>query len=168
MLKEWILEHSRSVHSRCTIPKDHDRVGTHWRSDSWDGQIGERLPQIHCYRRRTQWKPQQLVDPFEFCWFRHDAHKASPWFQRSVVNLASPQESRGWSLLSKLVAKLFFIMVAMARFLVASLIWDITTTMDLTLIERGNLRKSVNCLLICGMSLTMNLVQNCSDQFGNS
>ena len=21
--------------------------------------------------------PQQLVDPFEFCWFRHDARKAS-------------------------------------------------------------------------------------------
>ena len=31
--------------------------------------------------------------------------------------------------------------------------------MDLTLIERGNLRKSVNRLFTCGMSLTMNLVQ---------
>ena len=40
--------------------------------------------------------------------------------------------------------------------------------MDLTLIERGNLRKSVNRLFTCGMSLTMNLVQNYSDQFGNS
>ena len=37
-----------------------------------------------------------------------------------------------------------------------------------TLIERGNLRKSVNRLFTCGMSLTMNLVQNYSDQFGNS
>ena len=35
-------------------------------------------------------------------------------------------------------------------------------------IERGNLRKSVNRLFTCGMSLTMNLVQNYSDQFGNS
>ena len=35
-------------------------------------------------------------------------------------------------------------------------------------IERRNLRKSVNRLFICGMSLTMNLVQNYSDQFGNS
>ena len=43
-----------------------------------------------------------------------------------------------------------------------------TTTMDLTLIELGNLRKSVNCLFTCGMSLTMNLVQNYSDHFGNS
>ena len=34
----------------------------------------------------------KLVDTFEFCWFRHDAHKASSWFQRSVVYLASPQE----------------------------------------------------------------------------
>ena len=40
--------------------------------------------------------------------------------------------------------------------------------MDLTLIERGNLRKSVKRLFICGMSLTMNLVQNYSDHFGNS
>ena len=35
-------------------------------------------------------------------------------------------------------------------------------------IERRNLRKSVNRLFTCGMSLTMNLVQNYSDQFGNS
>ena len=40
--------------------------------------------------------------------------------------------------------------------------------MDLTLIERRNLQKSVNRLFTCGMSLTMNLVQNYSDQFGNS
>ena len=32
----------------------------------------------------------------------------------------------------------------------------------------GNLRKSVNHLFICGMSLTKNLVQNYSDHFGNS
>ena len=68
----------------------------------------------------------------------------------------------------KLVAKFFLIVVAMARFLVASLIWDITATMDLTLIERGNLRKSVNRPFTYGMSLTMNLVQNYSDQLGNS
>ena len=36
--------------------------------------------------------------------------------------------------------------------------------------DRGGetLRKSVNRLFTCGMSLTMNLVQNYSDQFGNS
>ena len=88
--------------------------------------------------------------------------------QTSVVNLASPQECRGSSLSPKLVAKLFLIVVAMARFLVASITWDITATMDLTLIERGNLRKSVNRPFTCGMSLTMNLVQNYSDHFGNS
>ena len=134
-----IVEHSRSIYPWYMV------------SDSRDGQTGERRPHPHCHRRRTQRISWQLVDTFEFCGFRHDAHKASPWLQTSVVNLASPQESRGWSLLPKLVAKLFLI---------------ITTTMDLTLIERGNLRKSVNRL--CGMSLTMNLVQNYSDQFGNS
>ena len=40
--------------------------------------------------------------------------------------------------------------------------------MVLTLMERGNLRKSVNRLFMCGMTLTMNMVQNYSDQFGNS
>ena len=62
--------------------------------------------------------------------------------------------------------KLFLVLVA--SFLVASLIWDITTTMDLTLIERGNLRKTMNGLFIRGMSLKTNLVQNYSDHFGNS
>ena len=66
-------------------------------------------------------------------WFRHDAHKASSWLQKSVVNFASSQECEGLSLLSKLVANLFLILVAMVRFLVASL----TATMDLTLMERG-------------------------------
>ena len=36
--------------------------------------------------------------------------------------------------------------------------------MDLTLIERGNLRKSVNRLFTCGMSLTTNLVQELQRQ----
>ena len=36
----------------------------------------------------------------------------------------------------------------------------ITTTMDLTLIERGNLRQSVIGPIIRGMILTKNLVQN--------
>ena len=40
--------------------------------------------------------------------------------------------------------------------------------MDLTLIEQGNLRKSVKRPFMCGMSLTKNLVQNYSDHFGNS
>ena len=36
---------------------------------------------------------------------------------------------------------------------------DITATMDVTLMERGNLRKSVNGLFTCGMSLKTNLMQ---------
>ena len=41
--------------------------------------------------------------------------------------------------------------------------------MDLTLMERGNLRKSVNGLFTCGMSLTTNLVQKVTvAKFGNS
>ena len=48
--------------------------------------------------------------------------KASGRFQRSIVYLASPQESRGSSLLPKLVAKLFLVLVELARFLVATFI----------------------------------------------
>ena len=140
--------------------QDHDRIGSHWRSDSWNGQIGERGSHTPLHSRWNSGVSKQLLDPFEFCWFRHDARKASSWFQRSVVNLASPQEYRGSSLLPKLVAKLFLVLEAMARFLVASLIWDITATMDLTLMEIGNLRKQWMVLFTCGMSLKTNLVQN--------
>ena len=44
-------------------------------------------------------------------------HRAD--FKRSIVFLASSQESRGSGLLPKLVAKLFLILVELARFLVA-------------------------------------------------
>ena len=47
-------------------------------------------------------------------------HRAD--FKRSIVYFASPQESRGSSLLPKLVAKLFLVLVELARFLLASLI----------------------------------------------
>ena len=86
--------------------EDHTRRIIHWR---WNSSLSK-----------------QLVDPFEHSWFRHDARKASPWFQRSIVYLATPQEPRGSGLLPKLVAKLFLILVELARYLVASLIWDIT------------------------------------------
>ena len=42
------------------------------------GQTGERTPHPHCHRRRTRRVSWQLVDTFECCRFRHDAHKASP------------------------------------------------------------------------------------------
>ena len=45
-------------------------------------------------------------------------HRAD--FKKSIVYLASPQESRGSSLLPKLVAKFFLVLVELARFLVAS------------------------------------------------
>ena len=108
------------------------------------------------------------MDTLEFCWFRHDAHKASRWFQRSVVNFASPEEGRGSSLLPKLVATLFLILVAMARFLVASLIWDITATLDLTLMERVNLRKQWMVYLFVEWVSILIWCQSYSDQFGNS
>ena len=63
---------------------------------------------------------EQLVDTFEFSWFRHDASKASSRFETSL-NFSTVQEPGGYSLLPKL-AKLFLILVELARFLVASLI----------------------------------------------
>ena len=154
-----MFEHSRSIYSWHMVQKNHAGIGSYRRSDTRDGQAGERRPHPHCHRRRTQRISWQLVDPFEFCGFRHDADKASTWLQGSAVDLASPQGSGGQSVLWKLVAK-FLLVVAMANFLVASLLWDITTTMDLTLIERRKLRQSVIGPIIRGMILTKNLVQN--------
>ena len=159
--KERIQEHSRSIYPWHMVQKNHAGIKSYRRSDSRDGQTGERKPHPHCHRRRTRRVSWQLVDTFEFCGFQYDAYKASPWLQTSVVNLASPHESRGWSLLPKLVAKLFLIMVAKARFLVASLTtwhWSNGETCE----------NQWNCLFTCGMSLTMNVVQNYSDHFGTS
>ena len=107
------------------------------------------------------------MDPFEFGGFRYDADKASTWLQESAVDLASPQENGGQSALWKLVAK-FLLVVAMANFLVASLLWDLTTKMDFTLIERWNLWQTVNRLFICGINLTENWCTIYSDYIGNS
>ena len=41
-------------------------------------RLGERRPHPYCHRRRTRRISWQLVDTFEFCGLRHDAHKASP------------------------------------------------------------------------------------------
>ena len=57
MQEERFLGYSRPVHPWCKIPKDHDRNGSHWRSDSRDGQIGERGSHTPRYRRRNQCIP---------------------------------------------------------------------------------------------------------------
>ena len=90
-----IQEHSRSIYPWYMVQKNHARIGSHWRSDPRDGQIGERRPHPYCHRRRTRCISWHLVDTFELCGFRHDADKASPWLQESAVDIASPQESRG-------------------------------------------------------------------------
>ena len=149
------------------VSKDHDRIGSHGRSDSRDGQIGERGPHTLLQKKNSTYTVA-IGGYVRICWFSHDAHKASPWFQRSVVNLAPPQEWRGSSLLPKLVAKLFLVLVAMARFLVASLIWDITATMDLTLMERGNLRKQWMVYSFAEWVSKRIWCKSYSDQFGNS
>ena len=108
-----------------SVMQDSERpywIGSQWREMSWNGQIGERRPHAPHHSRWNSSLSKQLVDPFEFCWFRHDARKASSWFQRSIVYLATPQEPRRHSLLPK-VAKLFLILVELARCLVAFFIW---------------------------------------------
>ena len=168
---QWARHLERAVsliYSWHKVQENHAGIGSYRRSDPRDGQTGERGPHPHCHRRRTERIQWQLVDTFELCGFRHDAHKASPWLQTSVVNLASPKESRGLGLLPKTVAKLFLIVVAMARFLVASLTWDITTTMDLTLIERGNLcTQCINYSCVAWISARIGCTIY-SDYIGNS
>ena len=56
----------------------------------------------------------------------------------------------------------------MARFLVASRIWDITATMDLTLMQRVNLRKQWMVYLFAEWVSKRIWCKSYSDQFGNS
>ena len=136
--KETKWKHTRSIYPWYVVQKDDDRVGSLWRSHSWNEQTCKRRPQSYCHRRRNWCLSWQLVDPFEFGEFRHDADKASTWLQESAVDIVPPQENGGQRALWKLVAQ-FLLMVAMAHYLVASQLWDFTTKMDWTLIERRNL-----------------------------
>ena len=68
------------------------------------------------YRRRTRRITWLLVDTFEL-YVGSDTMpvRHRPDFQRSALSFASSQESGGSSLLPKLVAKLFLIVVAMSK-----------------------------------------------------
>ena len=148
------------------VQKDDNRVGSHWRSNPWDGQTCERRPHPY-WHRRTWCFSWQLVDPFELCGFRHDARKASSWFQERCRHCIASRKRR-IKRTTKIGRKAPPLRGGNGKLLVASFIWDITTTMDLTLIERWILRKALNRTFSCGMSLTKNLVQNYSDHFSNS
>ena len=91
--KETTQEHSRSISRWSMVQKDYDRIGSLWRSNLWDGQIGERRLHPYCHRRKTWCISWQLVDRFELCRFRHDAGETSTWLQENAVYIASPQES---------------------------------------------------------------------------
>ena len=70
--RQFLSIHDRFI--RDMVQKNHAGIGSYRRSDPRDGQIIERGPHPHCHRRRTQRISWQLVDTFEFCGFRHDAH----------------------------------------------------------------------------------------------
>ena len=122
----WI-NYSRSIHPRQVLQKNDDRV-----------ESCKRRSQPYCHTRRNWCLPWQLVDPLECGEFRYDADKASTWLQESIVDIVPPKESAGPEALWKLVAQ-FLLMVAMANEVVGTLLWEFTTEMDWTLIDRGNL-----------------------------
>ena len=118
MQEETFLGYSRPIHPRRDVPQEHDWHRSQRRKMSWDGQIGERSPHEPYHWRGHSSLSKQLVDPFEHGEFRHDARKASSWFQTSLDYLATAQEPGQYNLLPK-VAKLFLILVELARILVA-------------------------------------------------
>ena len=122
MQEETFLGYSRPVHPWWEVPQEYDWIGSQWRNMSWNGQIGERGSHAPHHSRWNSSLSKQVVDPFEHREFWHDARKASSWFQTSLNNLATAQEPGGYSLLPKL-AKLFLILVELARILVVFLIW---------------------------------------------
>ena len=108
---------------------------------SQDGRIGERRPHAHLTPEEIRGYRANCVDSFKQSWFRYDASPASTRLQASIVNFATAHRPRGCSSSAKMDAKLLLVLVELARFLVASFIWDITATMDPALIDRRNLRK---------------------------
>ena len=92
LLEETFLGYSRPVHPWWEVPQEHDWIGSQWRSDSWDGQIGKRRSHAPHHSRWNSSLSKQLVDPFEHGEFCHDAHKASSWFQTSLNNFATAQD----------------------------------------------------------------------------
>ena len=104
-----------------------------------------------------------MVDTFEFCWFRHDAHKASFWFQRSVGQLCVASRINAED------------QVYYQNWWQWQDSWwhpsseTSPTTMDPALIDRGQPAKSMKGLLI-RVEWVSKLIwcQSYSDQFGNS
>ena len=80
-----------------------------------------------------------IGDTFEF-WFRHDARKASSWFQRSSLPCVASRIKR-IKLITKIDGKALPHPGGIGQNPGASFIWDIIATMDPALIDRGNLRK---------------------------
>ena len=88
--------------------------------------------------------------------------RTSSWFQRNIVYFASSQESRGSSILPKLVAKLFLVLVELARFLLTSLIW-VSPRRWTQHWSIGEACGTVIGPIIRGMILKINLMQNYSN-----
>ena len=104
-----------------SVMRDSARTWMNWvavKNMPWDGQIGERRPHAPRHCRGNSSLSKKLVDPFKYSWFRYDASKASTWLQASIVNHATAQKPRGYSSSAKM-AKLFLILLGLARFLVA-------------------------------------------------
>ena len=69
--------------------------------------------------RRNSRLQKQLVDSFEHNWFRYNANPAQIWLQTSIVYLATVKRQRRWSSTQpKMDAKLFFVLVELARIMV--------------------------------------------------
>ena len=160
--KETIKEHSRSIYPCSMTQKYYDRMGSHWRSNSWNGHISERGPHTHCHRNRTRCISWQLADPFEFRGLRHDASKASTWLQKSAVYICIASSKQRIKLLIKIVRKALSPRDGNGKFpvVIPHLRYHRDDGFDTD--RTGIPEKSVKRLFMCDMSLTN------SDHFGNS
>ena len=164
MSKETLRKHSRSIYPWQVLQKNDDRVGFALKRSSkkMDRLASEDLShiatqeEIHVYR--GNWWIRSNVVNFDTMPTRRQTD-----FKKALSTLYRLKKAED----KKLVAK-FLLMVATANYLVGSLLWDFTTRMDWTLIERGNLcTQWTNYSFVAWISARI-WCTICRDYIGNS
>ena len=154
MPQEEIWQHPRPIHPRQDLQEDDDWVGSLWRDHPWDGSACKRKPTIILPPKQKLTYTVATGGFARTWWISTRCQQGINLTSRKHCRLSSPQDSGGQGALWKLVTK-FLLMVAMANELVGTRLWEFTTKMDWTLIERKPVY-SMHQLFICGMTLSKN------------
>ena len=133
--------HSFLLNGICTVILWQDYCGKGNLRKSYWHMAGRKFPNRECLfvHREKGLFLSVYVDDIKQSRFRYDASPASTWFQANIVNLATTQWPRGCSSSAKMDAKLFLVLVELARNLVAFFLWASPRRRTPALIDQGNL-----------------------------